>query len=363
MVARKPIRVHLPVADKVQQTEQYYDEMLRNSKKTTVIKPERKVHPEKDEINERQTIKTKVEVDMKHDIQHQMLEDAKHHIRTLLHNVSSRKFREKNELFVAEGERIVKESLNAGAQPEAIFFTRLSQLVRLTGSEANFGVDELCTLNSLPLYRAPYKTLQMWSALTTSPGIVGVFKIPTTPVSEPQTRLPVSLVLDEIREPANLGGILRTAAAAGANNVILMKGCCDPWERKVVRAGCGAHFRLKFTVKATWDSLSNHLPENMQLLVADMCHNNDYETETDEMKSSVNSISKTHQNESKCINSEEEFDSVYEVDRPVMTNSTNGDVPGGGGGGGKKRAKNPNGRPRRDIEQDGHTELRMMEDC
>ncbi|KAK4294716.1 hypothetical protein Pmani_032676 [Petrolisthes manimaculis] len=249
MVARKPIRVHLPVADKVQQTEQYYDDMLRNVKKTTVQKPEKKVHPEKDEISEKETVKTEVEADMKHDIQHQMLEDAKHHIKTLLRNVSSRKFCEKNELFVAEGERIVKESLDAGAQPEAIFFTRLSQIVRLTGSEAK---HSWCS-----------KSLQQ---------------------SEPQTRLPVSLVLDEIREPANLGSILRTAAAAGASNVILMKGCCDPWERKVVRAGCGAHFRLKFTVKATWDSLSNHLPENMQLLVADMCHNNDYETESDEMR-------------------------------------------------------------------------------
>lgn len=87
--------------------------------------------------------------------------------------MSSRKFREENQLFVAEGERIVKESLDVGAKPEAIFFTRLSQLVRLTGNESDFGLDELCTLNELPLYRAPYKTLQMWSALSTSPGIVG----------------------------------------------------------------------------------------------------------------------------------------------------------------------------------------------
>lgn len=43
----------------------------------------------------------------------------------------------------------------------------------------------------------------------------------------------------------------------------------------MVRAGCGAHFRLRLTPKVTWDKLANHLPENAQIFLADVCRAED----------------------------------------------------------------------------------------
>jgi TrmH family RNA methyltransferase len=54
----------------------------------------------------------------------------------------------------------------------------------------------------------------------------------------------LTLVLDQIRDPGNLGTILRAALAAGAEQVLLAPGTVDAMNPKVVRAGAGAHFWL-----------------------------------------------------------------------------------------------------------------------
>jgi TrmH family RNA methyltransferase len=52
------------------------------------------------------------------------------------------------------------------------------------------------------------------------------------------------LIADAVRDPGNLGTMLRTAAAAGVEGFLLPPGAVDPFSPKVVRAGMGAHFRL-----------------------------------------------------------------------------------------------------------------------
>ena len=52
------------------------------------------------------------------------------------------------------------------------------------------------------------------------------------------------ILLDGVQDPGNLGGLLRTAAAAGATSAYLTKGCADPWSPKSLRGGMGAQFIL-----------------------------------------------------------------------------------------------------------------------
>ncbi len=52
------------------------------------------------------------------------------------------------------------------------------------------------------------------------------------------------VLLDGVQDPGNLGGLLRTAAAAGATTVHLAKGCADAWSPKALRGGMGAQFVL-----------------------------------------------------------------------------------------------------------------------
>ena len=56
---------------------------------------------------------------------------------------------------------------------------------------------------------------------------------------------PCCVFLDGIQDSGNVGTILRSAAAFGVRDVVLAKGCADPWSPKALRAGMGGHFALR----------------------------------------------------------------------------------------------------------------------
>jgi hypothetical protein len=77
------------------------------------------------------------------------------------------------------------------------------------------------------------------------------------------------LVADRLRDPGNLGTLLRTAAAAGVQAAVVTPGTTDPFAPKVVRAGMGAHFYLP-VFSLEWDKIDAlALKHNLALYVAD----------------------------------------------------------------------------------------------
>ena len=58
----------------------------------------------------------------------------------------------------------------------------------------------------------------------------------------------VYLALEDVRDPGNLGTVIRTAEALGVDGLILSKGCCDVYSPKVIRAGMGGTFRLPLEI-------------------------------------------------------------------------------------------------------------------
>ena len=60
----------------------------------------------------------------------------------------------------------------------------------------------------------------------------------------PDTAEAPSVFLEGVQDPANVGAILRTAAAFGVRRVVLDQACADPWSPKALRAGMGGHFAL-----------------------------------------------------------------------------------------------------------------------
>jgi TrmH family RNA methyltransferase len=83
--------------------------------------------------------------------------------------------------------------------------------------------------------------------------------MPVPPVSSAvPAGLTLSLILDGISDPGNLGTILRTAWATGVEAVFLMPGSVDAHNPKVVRAALGAHFRLPL-IETNWEDLGQRL--------------------------------------------------------------------------------------------------------
>ncbi|MCU0496845.1 MAG: RNA methyltransferase [Anaerolineae bacterium] len=153
--------------------------------------------------------------------------------------------RRKERKMVLEGVRLLRDAIERGSKPEFVFYDPKTVdyefLADLQGH--NFEV--------LPV--TP-EVMQHVSDTQTPQGVIGVFPIPTPYIP----RQPRSvLILDNVREPGNVGGMLRTAAAAGTELVILSPGCADPYNNKVLRSGMGAHFRIP-VVEAGWEEINGY---------------------------------------------------------------------------------------------------------
>ena len=81
------------------------------------------------------------------------------------------------------------------------------------------------------------------SSVTTPTGIVAVVQTPR-PATPPEVPGPC-VMLEDIQDPGNLGSILRSAAAAGVDEVYLSQKSVHAWSPRVLRAGMGAHFALR----------------------------------------------------------------------------------------------------------------------
>ncbi|KYO33766.1 rRNA methyltransferase 3, mitochondrial [Alligator mississippiensis] len=128
-------------------------------------------------------------------------------------------------------------------------------------------------LKGASLVKVKFKDIKLWSDLVAPQGLVGIFSKPDCtkmdyPAIQLRNSLPLSLICDNIRDPGNLGTILRSAAGAGCSKVLLTKGCVDPWEPKVLRAGMGAHFRVPVIANLEWESVPGNLPPDTCIHVA-----------------------------------------------------------------------------------------------
>ncbi|XP_018406217.1 PREDICTED: rRNA methyltransferase 3, mitochondrial [Cyphomyrmex costatus] len=179
-------------------------------------------------------------------------------ISSLMIDVKTKKRREKNRQMLLEGFRLIEDAIQAGIIPKVIFFNRLSDILSLSLPK------------EVKLYKIPYRTIQLWSNLTTSPGIIGIFEIPDAETKEPaENAIPLTIICDNIREPGNLGTIVRAAAAAGCEKLLLMKGCVDLWEPKVLRSAIGAHFRLPIFTSISWNEIPTLISDESVIFLAD----------------------------------------------------------------------------------------------
>ncbi|MTI96183.1 MAG: RNA methyltransferase [Firmicutes bacterium] len=143
-----------------------------------------------------------------------------------LFKLKQRKYRLARGVFLAEGERLVRDALEAGWRP--------LQLIVTQGQEFDLGGSYV------------YITEQLMSALseTRSPqGVIGVFQHPGRRLEELAIKEGLVLVLDGLQDPGNAGTLLRSAAAAGVTGVIGLAGTVELTNPKVVRASMGGIFR------------------------------------------------------------------------------------------------------------------------
>ena len=132
------------------------------------------------------------------------------------------------------------------------YYAALGVPLSLIISESGYDSNEINTLlRDIELKQKTKITLlsdalfQQLSPVKTPTGIMALIAIPTNKThANANSHNAFNIMLEAIQDPGNLGSILRSAAAAGVNDVYLSNDCADIWSPKTLRAAMGAHFLL-----------------------------------------------------------------------------------------------------------------------
>jgi TrmH family RNA methyltransferase len=163
-----------------------------------------------------------------------------------------KKHRRAEGLFLAEGLRILTEAREAGVLPERIFFADGSHpLVRaLVEAVEAAGGDAVVTREDI---------LHKISGKENPQAVIGLFRqFDTGLAGLDRTAAPLWIVAQALRDPGNLGTILRTGDAVGAGGLILIDDCADPFSVEAVRASMGALFTQRLAA-ARWEDFTGWL--------------------------------------------------------------------------------------------------------
>ncbi len=171
------------------------------------------------------------------------------------------------EAFLAEGVRLVEEAFAANWPFR--FVLHSDDL-----SERGKKLIEKLEDKKIDVEKVENALLQSLSETETSQGILAVLN---------ESRIPIPkfpnfvLIPDSIRDPGNLGTLLRTADAAGVQAVLIPPETTDAFVPKVIRAGMGAHFRLSMQTMS-WEEIRERT-KGLQLFLADMDGQSCWETD------------------------------------------------------------------------------------
>ena len=154
-----------------------------------------------------------------------------------------------------EGPRYIADAIATGAIPSLV-----------ARSESHAGNDDWPEFPGVVPRILDDELFSSLSDTVASQGVLAVFPFPQVRI--PPERNPFIVIADGIQDPGNLGTLIRSAAGAGATQVMTLPGTVDPWAPKTVRAAAAAHFLIPVSTVSPAE-LSALLPRPCLLLAAD----------------------------------------------------------------------------------------------
>ncbi|CAH8532353.1 unnamed protein product [Heterobilharzia americana] len=151
---------------------------------------------------------------------------------------------------ILEGSKLICDALSTEGKAKSLFFSSRGELEQIGNLR-----------NVLNIYYVNRRVMSQLSSLKSPPGVIAVFELPQEDVfhsKEAKYHLPVTLILDRISDPGNMGSLIRSAASFGLNSVLVTKGSVNIWNDKVIRAGMSAHFRIPVHQGLSWADISRY---------------------------------------------------------------------------------------------------------
>lgn len=174
----------------------------------------------------------------------------------LITSLSQKKYRQKHDLFIAEGVKVLNELLNSTFEIETLFCTD----------------DFEATISEEKVVRISETELKKVSTLKSPNKALGIFKIPKEKAVQNSG---LTIALDAINDPGNLGTIIRLCDWFGVTQLVCSKDTVDCYNQKVVQASMGSLTR----VSIHYTDLENYITKsNLDTFIADMDGENVYKT-------------------------------------------------------------------------------------
>lgn len=179
---------------------------------------------------------------------------------SLLH----KKFRLKENKFLAEGEKIVLEGLKSNFNCDVIITTP-------SFADQNEQLISSLASNNIRIELASTSEFNRISDTETPQGIIGVFESKHWSIlNEKFNDERVLLYLENISEPGNLGTLLRTADWFGVKSVLISKNSVELFNPKVIRSSMGSIFNLKIFTEVELNQIIHLKSEHYSFLCADL---------------------------------------------------------------------------------------------
>ncbi len=161
-----------------------------------------------------------------------------------------------SDLCLLEGPRLVLEALAAG-------LTRVEAAAAPRAEATAVGRAALTALAAarVGVHHLTAELVSSLSETETSQGLLALARRPAFQEELLFRGTPLLLVADAVQNPGNLGGLLRTAEAAGATGAYLATGCADPLSWKALRGAMGSAFRLPHVRSLTMEAVLDRLAQ------------------------------------------------------------------------------------------------------
>lgn len=171
--------------------------------------------------------------------------------------------------FVVEGVRLVEEAANRDWRFETVLYDdSLNERGKL--------LVERLKPRGIEVEEISQSLMKSLSDTESPQGILAVLQFSQLPITNSPNFI---LIPDQIRDPGNLGTLLRSAAATGVQAVLVPPETTDAFAPKVLRSGMGAHFKLPIH-STNWEEIERIVTStNLQVLIADMDGQSCWETD------------------------------------------------------------------------------------
>ncbi|RXQ96078.1 RNA methyltransferase [Ancylomarina salipaludis] len=152
----------------------------------------------------------------------------------LISSLQKKKFRDQHQLFIAEGYKLIVDLLKSELEPQYIIHNKQASTT-----------DFLKLNKQIELIECDASELKKISNLKTPSDVLGIFKIPDSDYNKKTISQSLSLLLDDVQDPGNLGTIVRIADWFGIKHIFCSKNTVDLYNPKVIQATMGALARVQ----------------------------------------------------------------------------------------------------------------------